>query len=93
MNMNVPIKSSDAITVIGLGYVGLPLAVEFGKKRPVVGFDVNQGRIDALRNGVDSTREVGKDELRSATHLSLQSDPEALRDCRVFIGTVPPQST
>ena len=81
--------NNEKIAVIGLGYVGLPLAVEFGRKRKVVGFDVNQGRIDALRNGVDSTREVGQDELRSATHLSLQSDPEALRDCRVFIVTVP----
>ena len=58
------------IGIIGLGYVGLPLAVEFGKKYPTIGFDINQVRIDELRLGKDSTLEVNADELRQAAQLS-----------------------
>ena len=78
-----------SIAVIGLGYVGLPLAVEFGKKRSVVGFDINQARIDELNKGKDRTLEVDADELRSASQLSFASDPAALSDCNVYIVTVP----
>lgn len=77
------------LAVIGLGYVGLPLAVEFGKHRDVVGFDINQARIDALRAAHDATQEVSAEELASAHLLSYTSGPEDLRACNVFIVTVP----
>jgi UDP-N-acetyl-D-galactosamine dehydrogenase len=77
------------LAVIGLGYVGLPLAAEFGKKRPVVGFDINTARIEALRAGHDSTLEVSDEELRSATQLTFSASLEDLRSCNVFIVTVP----
>ena len=75
--------------IIGLGYVGLPLAVEFGKHRPVVGFDIKPERIAELQAGRDSTRETTPAELAAARHLTVTSDPEALRPCRIFIVTVP----
>jgi len=81
--------ASEQIAIIGLGYVGLPLAVEFGKQRPVIGFDVNEERINALREGHDHTREVSADELAMATHLALSSDPDVLRAASIFIVTVP----
>jgi UDP-N-acetyl-D-galactosamine dehydrogenase len=77
------------IAIIGLGYVGLPLAVEFGKKFSVTGFDIKQGRIDELKAGRDSTREVEPAELAEAQHLRFTADPEHLRSCTVFIVTVP----
>ena len=80
---------NSKIGVIGLGYVGLPLAVEFGKKRPVLGFDINPGRIDELNSGKDSTLEVSSKELEEASHLTFSSDPEDLKTCGVFIVTVP----
>ena len=61
------------IAVIGLGYVGLPLAVEFGKRRSVIGFDIDSLRIAELREGRDATLEVSADEFRAATHLSFSS--------------------
>lgn len=82
-------QSEIKVAVIGLGYVGLPLAVEFGKKRPVVGFDINQPRIDALKGGHDSTLEVNDDELAEATGLSYTATLEDLNACNVFIVTVP----
>jgi UDP-N-acetyl-D-galactosamine dehydrogenase len=85
--MNIP--PDIRIAIIGLGYVGLPLAVEFGKKYPVTGFDIKQGRIDELRAGRDSTREVEPAELAEASQLSFTADPEQLRSCNVFIVTVP----
>lgn len=81
--------SDKAIAVIGLGYVGLPLAVEFGKLRPVVGFDVQRRRIAELREGHDSTREMGPEELGAARHLRYSSSPEELRECGIFIVSVP----
>lgn len=83
------IKPADKIAIIGLGYVGLPLAVEFGKSRPVIGFDVNKQRIAALHQGQDDTREVSSDELAAAASLTLSADPADLADCRIFIVTVP----
>jgi UDP-N-acetyl-D-glucosamine/UDP-N-acetyl-D-galactosamine dehydrogenase len=77
------------LAIIGLGYVGLPLAVEFGKQRPVIGFDVNPGRIAELQDGRDSTREVSPEDLAQARHLRYTGDPEILRACRIFIITVP----
>lgn len=77
------------IAVIGLGYVGLPLAVEFGKIRPVIGFDVNAGRIDALREGCDSTLEVSAEELAAASQLSFSTNAADLSDATIYIVTVP----
>ena len=77
------------LAIIGLGYVGLPLAVEFGKHRPVIGFDIKPERIAELQAGHDSTRETSPAELAAAVHLTVTSDPEALRPCRIFIVTVP----
>jgi len=77
------------IAVIGLGYVGLPLAVEFAKRRPTVGFDIKSARIADLREGHDATREVTPEELAEADGLTFADDIEALRDCSVYIVTVP----
>jgi UDP-N-acetyl-D-galactosamine dehydrogenase len=77
------------IGVIGLGYVGLPLAVEFGKKYPTVGFDVKAARIAELEASHDSTLEVDPDELAEATGLSYAASAEALSDCNFYIVTVP----
>ncbi len=79
----------DKIAIIGLGYVGLPLAVEFGKKVPVIGFDINEQRINELKGGVDKTLEVDKAELREATHLTYVSDIDHVRGVNIFIVTVP----
>ena len=77
------------IAVIGLGYVGLPLAVEFGKQHSVVGFDINTTRIDELTSGTDHTLEVSDDELLQAAHLSYSANMADLNDCNFFIVTVP----
>ena len=77
------------IAVIGLGYVGLPLAVALGEKRAVVGFDINQKRIDELNAGNDVTREVSSDELAAASGLSFSTSADDLAQCQVFIVTVP----
>ncbi len=77
------------IAVIGLGYVGLPLAVEFGKKRNVLGFDINAARIAELGSGRDATLEVEPEELAEARHLRYSCTPDELSDCQVFIVTVP----
>lgn len=77
------------IAIIGLGYVGLPLAVEFGKKRAVIGFDIKPDRIEQLRQRVDTTLEVDASELAEARHLSFTTNPDDLRRCSVFIVTVP----
>ena len=77
------------IAVIGLGYVGLPLALAFGAKRNVVGFDISTRRIEALRRHEDATLEATAEEFEAARHLSFSSDPEDLKQCGVFIVTVP----
>ena len=77
------------IAVIGLGYVGLPLAVEFGKVRSVVGFDVNQSRLNELRAGVDSTKETNREELAAAKNLTFTSNASDLAGCNFYIVTVP----
>ena len=77
------------IGVVGLGYVGLPLAVEFGKLFSVVGFDINNSRISELNNGIDSTLEVNSKELNSSKKLSFTSKSEDLKNCNFFIITVP----
>jgi UDP-N-acetyl-D-galactosamine dehydrogenase len=77
------------IAIIGLGYVGLPLAVEFGKKRPVIGFDINAARIKELSEGRDHTLECSPEQLRAATHLVYSADTESLKAAQIFIVTVP----
>lgn len=90
MKANMLLTSKNIrLAVIGLGYVGLPLAVEFGKKRPATGFDINSKRIDELKQGNDFTLEVSHEELIEAKHLQYTSSLEDLRTCNVFIVTVP----
>jgi UDP-N-acetyl-D-galactosamine dehydrogenase len=83
------ITSDSALAIIGLGYVGLPLAVEFGKHRLTIGFDINTSRIAELKSGYDRTREVEPDELAEATELSYTDSLDAIREARVYIVTVP----
>ncbi len=81
---------SDAtIAIIGLGYVGLPLAVEFGKHRPVLGFDINPVRVAELQSGKDHTLECTSDQLHAAAHLSYSCQVDDLKKCHIFIVTVP----
>lgn len=90
MDINTSMSSKCLnLAIIGLGYVGLPLAVEFGKKRKVVGFDINAQRIDKLRSGHDFTLEVSEEELKEAIGLTYTTNLEDLRDCNCFIVTVP----
>ncbi|BCH05046.1 UDP-N-acetyl-d-glucosamine 6-dehydrogenase WbpA (plasmid) [Mesorhizobium sp. 131-2-5] len=77
------------IAIIGLGYVGLPLAVAFGVRRPVVGFDINEARIAELRRGEDSTLETDRAEISAATGLVFTTDRAELKSCGIFIVTVP----
>jgi UDP-N-acetyl-D-galactosamine dehydrogenase len=77
------------LAIIGLGYVGLPLAVEFGRKRTVVGFDINQKRIDELKAGTDFTLETTSEELQAASHLRYTTQIDDLRACNCYIVTVP----
>ncbi|MFM8740612.1 MAG: nucleotide sugar dehydrogenase [Cytophagales bacterium] len=79
----------EKIGIIGLGYVGLPLAVEFGKKTSVVGFDINQARITELKAGFDRTLEVDKNELQQAKHLSYSANIDDLKPVNFYIVTVP----
>jgi len=83
------IAADDKIAVIGLGYVGLPLAVEFGKGSPTIGFDINEARINELNNQHDRTLEVSDEEMAEAKHLSFTNDIQTLSQCKVFIVTVP----
>ena len=77
------------IGVVGLGYVGLPLAVEFGKKARVIGFDINQKRIKDLKNGNDLTLETTSEDLSSSTYLSFTSNPKDIKNCSIYIIAVP----
>ncbi len=88
MRIKVQIKDIK-LGIVGLGYVGLPLAVEFGRKRTVVGFDINQRRIDELKNGNDFTLETTQEELADAKQLNFTSNIDDLRSCNCFIVTVP----
>lgn len=89
-DMATPASLEDLkVAVIGLGYVGLPLAVEFGRIREVVGFDINQSRIEALRRGEDTTLETDADELAAAKGLRFSIDPADLAGCNLYIVTVP----
>ena len=77
------------LSIIGLGYVGLPLAVEFGRKRPVIGFDINQRRIDELKAGKDITLETTQEELAAAKHICYTTNLDDLHACNCYIVTVP----
>lgn len=77
------------VGIVGLGYVGLPLAVEFGKVMDTVGFDINKSRINELKNGTDRTKEVTGPEIKAASRLTLSFEQDALRDVNYFIVTVP----
>ena len=89
MTVNVSELESAPIAVVGLGYVGLPLAVAFGKRRPVIGFDINPQRIAQLQAGHDATQETTPEQLAAATQLRFASDVAELAACRTFIVTVP----
>ncbi len=82
-------EENKKIALIGLGYVGLPLAVEFGKKRDVVGFDISHSRINELKSGKDSTLETTDKELKDAIYLSYTTNEEDIVDCDIYIITVP----
>ena len=82
-------SEKETIAIIGLGYVGLPLAVEFAKHRKVIGFDIDQDRIAELRDGIDRTREVSGEELAQASYLSYTASSNDLREATVYIVTVP----
>ena len=81
--------SNNKIALIGLGYVGLPLAVEFGKKFDTIGFDINEPRIQELKQGNDSTLEVESEELQQAIRLSYTTNTDDIKDCNIYIVTVP----
>lgn len=82
-------NSNVRIAIIGLGYVGLPLAIEFGKKYPVIGFDINKKRVNELQEGIDSTLEVDTKALKGVSLVEFSCNTEALKKCNVFIVTVP----
>jgi len=91
-NLKTYIMNNNKIAVIGLGYVGLPLAVEFGKKYFTVGFDINKSRVDSLNNGLDITLEVDSSKLLkvlSNNHFLITSDVNIIKDCNYYIVTVP----
>tara|TARA_B110000238_G_C16126489_1_gene439430 strand:+ start:736 stop:2001 length:1266 start_codon:yes stop_codon:yes gene_type:complete len=77
------------IAIIGQGYVGLPLAIEFGKKYPTIGFDINTNRIEDLKNHIDHTNEASQEQLRSADQLKFSSDLNDIANCNVYVVTVP----
>lgn len=83
------ISTKTRIAIIGLGYVGLPLAVEFGKKYQTLGYDINQRRVSELKDGIETTLEVESGELRAATHLTFSTNLDDLRQATVYIVTVP----
>ena len=89
--MNAPLPAQDQIriAVIGLGYVGLPLAAAFGRRYPTLGFDIDARRVAELGRGHDHTLEVSEEELKATTQLTFSADVESLKGCNVFIVTVP----
>ncbi len=86
---SMPTLEQEKIAVIGLGYVGLPVALSFGRKLPTVGFDIRQRRVDELKKGHDETLEVTDEQLTSATKLEMTADPARLADCTFYIVAVP----
>ena len=84
MNFN-----KSKIAVIGLGYVGLPLAIEFGKKRRVIGFDLNKKRINELKKNRDSNFEISKKEFKLSKNLVFTNKIQEIKNCKIFIATIP----
>lgn len=82
-------NENKKIAIIGLGYVGLPLAIEFGKKRHVIGFDIDYKRVDSLKNGIDLTFEVSSENLKNTKNISFTTKLSELKECCIFIVTVP----
>ena len=83
-------KNNINICVVGLGYVGLPLSVEFSKKYKTVGFDINSKRINELKKNIDSTKELSSSELKkNSGNIFFSEDPESIKDCNIYIITVP----
>ena len=82
-------KSEDIVAVVGLGYVGMPLAVEFGKKRTTIGFDLSSSKIESYKKYIDPTGELSTAELRAAERLSVSTDPAALADAKYIVVAVP----
>ena len=89
MTAPLPDRNDIRIAVIGLGYVGLPLAAAFGRRYPTVGFDIDAARVDELRRHHDHTLEMSEEELKASTRLACSADPADLKGCNVFIVTVP----
>ncbi len=87
--MSVPTLHNSKVAVVGLGYVGLPLAVAFGRHLPTVGFDIDSRRVAQLREGRDVTREVSPDELQTAESLEYTDDVDEIADCTTYVVTVP----
>ena len=87
--MSIPIVSNSSIAIIGLGYVGLPLAVEFSKKYSVIGFDINTDRVLALQKGEDETLQTTASEIKEHPHLQFTSTLATIKDCTIYIVTVP----
>ena len=85
----MPALEQEKIAVIGLGYVGLPVALSFGRKLPTVGFDIRQRRVDELKRGHDDTLEVTSEQLAAATKLEMTADPARLAECTFYIVAVP----
>ena len=88
LNKNIRTKKNK-LAIIGLGYVGLPLAIEFGKKRDVLGFDINKDRINELKRGLDSTFEVSNDEFKASINLNFTNNIDEIKNCKIFIVTIP----
>jgi UDP-N-acetyl-D-galactosamine dehydrogenase len=79
----------NKLAIIGLGYVGLPLAIEFGKKRDVLGFDINKGRIEELQKSIDTTFEVSNSEFKKSIYLKFTNNINEIKNCKIFIATIP----
>ena len=82
-------NGTEKVAIVGLGYVGFPLAVEFGKVAKTIGFDLSQRRVSELKRGYDSTNEITLQEIKAAKHLKLTTDPRELRQARFIIVAVP----
>ena len=89
LNFSGGLGENKKIGIIGLGYVGLPLAIEFGKTREVVGYDIKESRINELKNNTDLTLEISEEDFKDSIHLNFTSHIEDLNDCQIFIVTVP----
>ena len=88
-NFDIKNKDKNKIAIIGLGYVGLPLAVEFGSRFITKGFDINKNRIEELKNGRDKTNELTKEEIDKSSKLQFTSDIDQIKDCNIYVVTVP----